>query len=123
MKTLLTTLCAATLALSGLSASAADKEIAVIVKTVNSDFWQNVKKGANDGAAKLKGYTAQVGDANRVLGRSFEFLTQQYVDSVVWAQNEAGTKHVMILKPTSGLLPAPPAEEKAAPSARRKGHP
>lgn len=40
---------------------------------------------------KLKGYTAQVGDVNRVLGRSFEFLTQQYVDSVVWAQNEAGT--------------------------------
>lgn len=58
MKTLLTTLCAATLALSGFAASAADKEIAVIVKTVNSDFWQNVKKGANDGAAKLKGYTA-----------------------------------------------------------------
>lgn len=58
MKTLLTTLCAATLALSTLPASAADKEIAVIVKTVNSDFWQNVKKGANDGAAKLKGYTA-----------------------------------------------------------------
>jgi ribose transport system substrate-binding protein len=58
MKTLLTTLCAATLALTGIAASAADKEIAVIVKTVNSDFWQNVKKGANDGAAKLKGYTA-----------------------------------------------------------------
>ena len=58
MKTLLTTLCAATLALTGFAAAAADKEIAVIVKTVNSDFWQNVKKGANDGAAKLKGYTA-----------------------------------------------------------------
>jgi ribose transport system substrate-binding protein len=58
MKTLLTTLCAATLALTAFAASAADKEIAVIVKTVNSDFWQNVKKGANDGAAKLKGYTA-----------------------------------------------------------------
>lgn len=58
MKALLTTLCAATLALTGLTASAADKEIAVIVKTVNSDFWQNVKKGAVDGAAKLKGYTA-----------------------------------------------------------------
>lgn len=58
MKTLLTTLCAATLALSAFAASAADKEIAVIVKTVNSDFWQNVKKGATDGAAKLKGYTA-----------------------------------------------------------------
>ena len=51
MKTLLTTLCAATLALSAFAASAADKEIAVIVKTVNSDFWQNVKKGANDCAA------------------------------------------------------------------------
>jgi ribose transport system substrate-binding protein len=58
MNTLLTTLCAATLALAHLAASAADKEIAVIVKTTNSDFWQNVKKGANDGAAKLKGYTA-----------------------------------------------------------------
>jgi ribose transport system substrate-binding protein len=39
-------------------AMAADKEIAVIVKTANSDFWQNVKKGANDGVAGLKGYTA-----------------------------------------------------------------
>jgi ribose transport system substrate-binding protein len=58
MKTLLTTLCAATLAMTSIAASAADKEIAVIVKTTNSDFWQNVKKGANDGAAKLKGYTA-----------------------------------------------------------------
>lgn len=58
MKILLTTLCAATLALTAVAASAADKEIAVIVKTVNSDFWQNVKQGANDGAAKLKGYTA-----------------------------------------------------------------
>ena len=58
MKTLLTTLCAATLALVTTAATAADKEIAVIVKTVNSDFWQNVKKGANDGAAKLQGYTA-----------------------------------------------------------------
>lgn len=58
MKTLLTTLCAAALTLAAFPAAAADKEIAVIVKTVNSDFWQNVKKGANDGAAKLKGYTA-----------------------------------------------------------------
>ncbi|WP_280156001.1 ABC transporter substrate-binding protein [Piscinibacter sp. XHJ-5] len=62
MKKLLTTLIASTLALAGaaiaLPARAADKEIAVIVKTANSDFWQNVKKGANDGVAQLKGYTA-----------------------------------------------------------------
>ena len=63
MKKLLTTLFASTLALTTLSlttlsAVAADKEIAVIVKTTNSDFWQNVKKGANDGVAGLAGYTA-----------------------------------------------------------------
>jgi len=61
MKKLLTTLFASTLALAAvtvaLPANAADREIAVIVKTANSDFWQNVKKGATDGVADLKGYT------------------------------------------------------------------
>lgn len=33
-----------------------------------------------------------------------------------------GTRHVMILKPTSGLIPAPPVDDKAA-AGRRKGHP
>ncbi|HJV61314.1 MAG TPA: ABC transporter substrate-binding protein [Albitalea sp.] len=61
MKKLLTAWFASTLVLAAASvtpAQAADKEIAVIVKTANSDFWQNVKKGANDGVAGLKGYTA-----------------------------------------------------------------
>lgn len=59
MRHLLTTLfCSATLSLAAVSAAAADKEIAVIVKTTNSDFWQNVKKGANDAVAAMKGYTA-----------------------------------------------------------------
>lgn len=49
---------AAVLGLAGAAAMAADKEIAVIVKTTNSDFWQNVKKGANDGVAGMKGFTA-----------------------------------------------------------------
>jgi len=57
MKRLLVTLLASTLIL-GASVASADKEIAVIVKTANSDFWQNVKKGANAGVADLKGYTA-----------------------------------------------------------------
>lgn len=48
---------AAVLGLASVAAMAADKEIAVIVKTTNSDFWQNVKKGANDGVAGMKGYT------------------------------------------------------------------
>lgn len=40
------------------TATAADKEIAVIVKTANSDFWQNVKKGASAAVGELKGYTS-----------------------------------------------------------------
>ena len=58
MKMILSTLIASTLALAACAALAADKEIAVIVKTVNSDFWQNVKKGSTDAAEAMKGYTA-----------------------------------------------------------------
>ena len=39
------------------SALAAGGEIAVIVKTTNSTFWQNVQKGVNGAAPELKGYT------------------------------------------------------------------
>ena len=48
-------LVAVSLSLAANSALAA-KEIAVIVKTVNSTFWRNVEKGANDAAPELKGY-------------------------------------------------------------------
>ena len=58
MKKLLTTLIASTLVVAGSAALAADKEIAVIVKTVNSDFWTNVKKGSTAAAADMKGYTS-----------------------------------------------------------------
>ncbi|MGY4830062.1 substrate-binding domain-containing protein [Sphaerotilaceae bacterium SBD11-9] len=58
MKHVMKHLVAVALGLAGVAAMAADKEIAVIVKTANSDFWQNVKKGANDGVAGAKGYTA-----------------------------------------------------------------
>ena len=58
MKKFLSTICAATLALAGTVATAADKEIAVIVKTANSDFWQNVKKGSSAAASEMKGYTS-----------------------------------------------------------------
>src|SRR5256885_94330 len=59
---ILRTVLASTVAVGALMAlpvaRAADKEIAVIVKTANSDFWQNVKKGANAAVGELKGYTA-----------------------------------------------------------------
>ena len=57
MKRLLTTVIALAL-LFAASIASADKEIAVIVKTASSDFWQNVKKGSTAAAAELKGYTA-----------------------------------------------------------------
>ena len=42
--------------------------------------------------AGLQGYVTQVGDPNYVLGRRFEYITQQLVDGVVFAQVEtAGT--------------------------------
>ncbi len=40
--------------------------------------------------AHLTGFVAQVGDPNRVLGRRFEFIVQQLVDGLVWAQSEVG---------------------------------
>jgi ribose transport system substrate-binding protein len=58
MKRLLKVLSASALALAAATGWAADKEIAVIVKTVNSDFWQNVKKGAADAVKDFKGFTS-----------------------------------------------------------------
>lgn len=55
---LITSAIAAGALLAGPAATAADQEIAVIVKTANSDFWQNVKKGANAAVGELKGYTS-----------------------------------------------------------------
>jgi len=58
MKRLFHAVLASTLLFAGVAATAADKEIAVIVKTANSDFWQNVRKGATQAASELPGYTA-----------------------------------------------------------------
>ncbi|MEO7495057.1 MAG: ABC transporter substrate-binding protein [Massilia sp.] len=48
---------AASLCLSAHSAFAAGKEIAVIVKTSNSNYWQNVQKGAMAAAKATPAYT------------------------------------------------------------------
>lgn len=58
MNKMLKTVVATAMAAVAMAASAADKEIAVIVKTANSDFWQNVKKGANAAVGELKGYSS-----------------------------------------------------------------
>jgi ribose transport system substrate-binding protein len=46
----------AALALAGQAALAADKEIAMIVKSSNSNFWQVVRKGAEANIKKTPGY-------------------------------------------------------------------
>jgi ribose transport system substrate-binding protein len=46
-----------TLALSAQAATAATKEIAMIVKASNSNYWQNVQKGALAGIKNAPGYT------------------------------------------------------------------
>lgn len=48
---------AAAVALLSTGAMADGKEIAVIVKTTNSNFWQNVNKGAKAAVGEAKGYS------------------------------------------------------------------
>ena len=57
MRTFQLSLLAATLMLATGLAHAAGGEIAVIVKTSSSNYWQNVQKGANAAMGQLKGYT------------------------------------------------------------------
>ncbi|HYF86469.1 ABC transporter substrate-binding protein [Azospirillum sp.] len=57
MKRFVSACLASAIALAAGSALAADKEIAVVVKTVNSTFWQNVQKGAATAQKEADGYT------------------------------------------------------------------
>jgi len=57
MKKALSGIIVAAIALFANAALAAGGEIAVIVKTTNSNFWQNVNKGATDAMKDVKGFT------------------------------------------------------------------
>jgi ribose transport system substrate-binding protein len=58
MRKIVTALAGSAIALVAVSAQAGAAEIAVIVKTVNSNYWQNVQKGADAAAKNLpKGTT------------------------------------------------------------------
>jgi len=58
MKKIFHAMLASSLALFVTAVAAADKEIAVIVKTADSDFWQNVRKGSTQAVTAFPGYTA-----------------------------------------------------------------
>jgi ribose transport system substrate-binding protein len=57
IKSMLPAILATTFAMAAGAAAAAPGEIAVIVKTTNSNYWQNVQKGAAASAKEAKGYT------------------------------------------------------------------
>lgn len=56
-RTMIGLMAAATVALLSSSAFADGKELAVIVKSASSNFWQNVNKGATDAMKDVSGYT------------------------------------------------------------------
>lgn len=57
MKQVILGILATAFALAASTAFAAGGEIAVIVKTSNSNYWQNVQKGADAGLKEVNGYT------------------------------------------------------------------
>lgn len=99
MKTLVTALLASAMMLSAASVKAG--EIAVIVKTVNSTFWQNVQKGA-DAAMK------DVGDGNTMTfqGPAAESAIADQVNMVENAVNRGVAGIVLAPSDPDALVPA-----------------
>lgn len=102
MKKALSGIIAAAMALTANVALAAGGEIAVIVKTTNSNFWQNVNKGASDAIQlpELKGYTMSF------QGPAAE---SQIADEVAMVENAVNRKvAAIVLAPSDpeALIPA-----------------
>ncbi|SEH29875.1 ABC transporter substrate-binding protein [Rhizobium sp. NFR12] len=99
MKKLATALLASALILGAASAQAA--EIAVIVKTVNSTFWQNVQKGA-DAAMKEVG----AGNTMTFQGPASESAIADQVNMVENAVNRGVAGIVLAPSDPDALIPA-----------------
>ncbi|KMQ78658.1 Ribose ABC transporter, periplasmic ribose-binding protein RbsB [Candidatus Burkholderia pumila] len=81
-------------------AYATDGEIAVIVKTVNSNYWQNVQKGANAAIADVKGYKLTF------QGPASESAITDEVNMVVNAVNRHVAGIVLAPSDPDALVPA-----------------
>jgi ribose transport system substrate-binding protein len=90
---------ASTLSIAASSAIAGG-EIAVIVKTVNSTFWQNVQKGTNGAAPELKGFTTSF------QGPASETAIADQVSMVENAVNRKVAGIVLAPSDPDALLPA-----------------
>lgn len=81
-------------------ALAADKELAVIVKTVNSTYWQNVQKGAQSAMAGVSGYHMTFE------GPASESAVADEVNLVVNAVNRRVAGIVLAASDPDALVPA-----------------
>lgn len=101
MKKLLIGLAAAGM-LAGLAgpALAQSKEIAVIVKTTNSNFWQNVNKGASAAIKELPGYTMTF------QGPAAETMVAEEVNMVQNAVNRGVAGIVLAASDPEALIPS-----------------
>jgi ribose transport system substrate-binding protein len=91
---------AAALGLAMSGAQAAGGEIAVIVKSSNSNFWQNVQKGASASIKELKGYTMSF------QGPASESAVADQVNMVENAVNRKVAGIVLAPSDPDALIPA-----------------
>jgi ribose transport system substrate-binding protein len=117
MKRLVTVLVllAGVLALSACAASTSSsggsQEIAVIVKTGNSSFWQNVQTGAMDAAKELKVQTPKL--SVTFLGAQSESNINEQIN-IVESAIDRGVKAIVLAPSDVTALQAPVAKAKAA---------
>lgn len=94
------------------NAEAADKEIAVIVKTENANFWQNVRSGAESAVKELDGYKLTF------QGPASETAVDEQVNMIQNALNR-GVAGIVIAPtdPNALIMPAKAAWERGIPVA------
>ncbi len=80
--------------------TAADKEIAVVVKTENSNFWQNVKGGAQNAAEGVEGYNITF------QGPAAETAVDEQVNMIQNALNRGVSGLVVAPTDPNALVPA-----------------
>jgi len=115
MFTLVTLLAAASMILAGCGAPApaaqAGGEIAVIVKTGNSSFWQNVQTGAMDAQKELKAQTPKL--SVTFLGAKSESDIKEEIN-IVESAIDRGVKAIVLAPSDVTALQKPVADAKAA---------
>ena len=98
-------------AVTAAPAAAGPMEIAVIVKTGNSGYWQNVQSGAQKAAKELQGQSPKL--SVTFLGPQSESMVTEEINIVESAINRGVKAIVLAPSDTSALLPAVQDAKKA----------